>query len=230
MPGSALAYCHLLDLINFAHVTFSSVSVPYFPQEILEYIVDFLWDDPMSLARCSLVCRAWLWATADHLIWYTSGALSISSCKTLAGYGRAFASGRTKTEIAGGVTNIILVEAARKPFLHLFPMLMLGCDVRASRLEIHGVNWATTKPHNQFFDSLAWYASVTALALSECHFSGASQLRKVINRLPSLQSLQLNDSITFRDVAYAASTPHSVSKTNRHLKWICLTSTDPHRI
>jgi hypothetical protein len=38
-----------------------------FPQELIERIIDDLYDDEPSLIHCSLVCRAWLPATRYHL-------------------------------------------------------------------------------------------------------------------------------------------------------------------
>lgn len=39
----------------------------YVPQELVDMVIDNLWDDVDSLAQCSLVCRAWVPSTHLHL-------------------------------------------------------------------------------------------------------------------------------------------------------------------
>ncbi|KAI0925583.1 hypothetical protein AcW1_007989 [Taiwanofungus camphoratus] len=41
--------------------------IPAFPQELIDQIIDYLWDDPQSLQSCSLCCRSWLPASGIHL-------------------------------------------------------------------------------------------------------------------------------------------------------------------
>lgn len=40
---------------------------PHFPQELLEMIFDYLFDDKLSLRRCSLVCKAWVSVASSDL-------------------------------------------------------------------------------------------------------------------------------------------------------------------
>jgi len=43
------------------------MSNPYLPPEILDYIVDFLHDDPDALERCCLTSKSWIPRTRKHL-------------------------------------------------------------------------------------------------------------------------------------------------------------------
>lgn len=49
------------------HYLYCSTSTPKLAQEIIELIADFLWDDPVQLSSCTLVCRAWYHAARHHL-------------------------------------------------------------------------------------------------------------------------------------------------------------------
>lgn len=48
-----------------------------FPQEILDAIIDHLYDDPVTLQRCSLVCKSWEPSSTYHLFFSWSWPPSI---------------------------------------------------------------------------------------------------------------------------------------------------------
>ncbi|KAH9907092.1 uncharacterized protein B0H18DRAFT_1131795 [Fomitopsis serialis] len=49
--------------IYYKPPTYSRDNYPRFAHELVERIVDFLWDDPRAFAGCCLVCHAWYCAT-----------------------------------------------------------------------------------------------------------------------------------------------------------------------
>jgi len=55
------------------------MSNPHLPQEILEYIVDFVHDDPQTLERCCLVSKSWVPRARKHLFaniyFFSAGSL-----------------------------------------------------------------------------------------------------------------------------------------------------------
>lgn len=48
------------------------------PQELVDYVIDFLYDDPVSLSSCSLVSRAWVDESRCHL-WHKITFTAITS-------------------------------------------------------------------------------------------------------------------------------------------------------
>ncbi|KAF5386064.1 hypothetical protein D9615_002700 [Tricholomella constricta] len=45
----------------------ASSPIPRLPQELVDHIIDHLYDDPLTLTSCSLVCRQWLPTSRLHL-------------------------------------------------------------------------------------------------------------------------------------------------------------------
>lgn len=53
--------------------------LPALPQELLDTIIDFLYDDQPALFSCSLVCHAWVPATRYHLFQQSAFIYSLKS-------------------------------------------------------------------------------------------------------------------------------------------------------
>ncbi|KZT65198.1 hypothetical protein DAEQUDRAFT_540655 [Daedalea quercina L-15889] len=214
-----MTYLVLLENIDFRPVIFSSDYLPRIPQELVEHIADFLWDDPATLGRCCLVCRALLWASVYHLRNFDT--LRISSITSLALYARA-SNTKSTSPFSRLKCRIWISDKLHEPFVHLFPMRMLGCNVqRASEITISHVDWTTsTRPHSHFFDCLSYY-TVTKLELTRCRFDGALDIRRMINALSNLRVLELKK-ITVRDILVTPNAPHPMIKRNRRLKDIDL--------
>jgi len=56
-------------------------ATPYLPQELVDYIIDHLHDDRLTLNNCSLVSRAWLPTSRLHL--FAKVSLTVSPANTL---------------------------------------------------------------------------------------------------------------------------------------------------
>ena len=183
------------------------------PDEIYEYIIDFLWDDVAALLQCSLVCRNFRPCAQYHLIEYNSDTLSISARRVLIAHGRAF-----RTREAGSfrqrfpfANTIRMTDDPQAPFVHLFPVLMIGSDVPwVKTLNIHQLDWTSTHPHACFFDYLGYYVKVRTLHLKYCRFRSTSQLRKLINALPNLETITL-------DAMDGNTLPHTLTSTPTYL-------------
>ncbi|KZT63286.1 hypothetical protein DAEQUDRAFT_734004 [Daedalea quercina L-15889] len=188
-----------------------------FPQEVIEQIVDHLWDDPVALAMCFRVCHSWLAAAKYHLDEYKD--MTIRSRMALTGYGRMFKLHR-RERVNEQAQTMKILDNPLKPFAHLFPMLILGCDATGiSQLEMSRVDWATTRPHSRFFNYLSYYTSTTVLEFNECCFGSPSQIRRAINALPNLTTLVLR-SITLRDVPVTAPISRTMLKADQKLEKI----------
>ncbi|KAH9841515.1 uncharacterized protein C8Q71DRAFT_803309 [Rhodofomes roseus] len=201
-----------------AAITYSSDSNSNLPQEVLEYVIDFLWDDPISLARCCLTCRAWIQVAVYHLRRYNNtSVLTIRNRKSLTAHSRASKLMKTKRP-----STLEIDENPRKSYVHTFPMLMPGCNLskESTTLTIRRLDLAIRRPHNQFFRYLSYYTHITALDLRLCRFESTPQLRRMINALPNLTDLELTG-ITLRDGLVTTLVPHSITL-NRKLEKITL--------
>ncbi|EPT01897.1 hypothetical protein FOMPIDRAFT_1048489 [Fomitopsis schrenkii] len=182
---------------------YCSGSITRFPQEIYDYIIDFLWYDPAVLARCCLVCSAFLPVAAYHLEQF--GFLHISSRASFTIYARAFRAKENRR--FHKIHALSMAEDPQFPFIYHFSISMPGCYVPgATKLYIDGVDWAIRPPHLRFFDCLTFYSRVTYLSLLSCRFKNAAQLRRLINALPGLNTLVLDgiDGSTLCDVPTTA--------------------------
>ncbi|KAF9642961.1 hypothetical protein BDM02DRAFT_3104213, partial [Thelephora ganbajun] len=50
-----------------SQTTMSNPHKPHLPPEILDYIVDFLYNEPETLKQCCLVSKSWVPRTRKHL-------------------------------------------------------------------------------------------------------------------------------------------------------------------
>ena len=166
-----------------------SRSLPTLPQELTERAVDYLWDEPLDLVSCSLVCRAWYHATKHHL----ADAADIKSNVALRSLAHILVGKRMPCY--GQIFSwLILREDTANPYLHTFPILIPGSFCPNVRdLNIVDINWAAeVSPHCDFFTYLTFYTSVLFLRLARCHFRNANQLHKLVQSLPNLHSLSLD--------------------------------------
>ncbi|EPT01885.1 hypothetical protein FOMPIDRAFT_1119579, partial [Fomitopsis schrenkii] len=175
----------------------------HLPHEVLEHIIGFLWDDPSELARCCLVCRAFLFPALYHLKDYECcgrTTLGIQNRAALSGYARWFRLNRNKpfgeqNTYIDIVLAIVVIDDSRRPFAHLFPMILPGCNIppTVSSLQFHCIDWSLTRPHSRFFDCLAFFTGITKLELTACCLRSAWDLRRTVAALPNLESLMLNN-------------------------------------
>ncbi|EPS93430.1 hypothetical protein FOMPIDRAFT_1055987 [Fomitopsis schrenkii] len=101
---------------------------------------------------------------------------------------------------------------------------MPGCYLPdVTQLHLYHLDWMITRPHDCFFDFLTLYSGVTELHLFSCRFKHASELRRLINALPRLETLKLSaiDGSTLCDIPTTAVSRPTL-KANQNLQEIIL--------
>lgn len=137
-----------------------------------------------------MVCRAFRPVALQHLTEFY--APNLSSAAILGLFARALRAKEHRT-LSRRTFRLEIYEDPRRPFAHLFPLLLPGCDVPGTTcLQFEGLDWAARHPHSTFFDYLSYYSNVSELTLSQCRFGSASELRRFINALPKLATLTLS--------------------------------------
>ncbi|EPT01894.1 hypothetical protein FOMPIDRAFT_91923 [Fomitopsis schrenkii] len=163
--------------------------LPTFPHELTERILNFLWDEPLYIVQCSLVCRAWYHAARHHV----SDVGSIRSNTTLRSLAHILV-GKRMPRYGKIFFMLTISENASSLYVHTFPMLVPGSLCTNVRyLILTDIDWAAqVTPHRDFFTYLSFYASVQDLRLTRCCFRNIEQLYKLVDSVPSLASLGLD--------------------------------------
>ncbi|EPT01914.1 hypothetical protein FOMPIDRAFT_1048506 [Fomitopsis schrenkii] len=180
---------HPGDHIRFSIPKYQSDRLPTFPHELTERIVDFLWDEPLDIVRCLLVCHAWYHAARHHV----NDVGSIRSNTALRSLAHILV-GKRMPRYGKIIFTLSLSEHASSPYVHTFPMLVPGslCP-NVDRLDITNIDWAAqVTPHREFFAYLSFYTSIRELTLARCRFRSIEQLNKLVDSLPSLDTLRLH--------------------------------------
>ncbi|KAH9920359.1 uncharacterized protein B0H18DRAFT_1024302 [Fomitopsis serialis] len=178
--------------IHFRQPAYASNVVPTFAQELIDIIADYLWDEPVQLARCCLVCRAWYFSARQHLHRRT-----LQSAKDLADLVRILMSKQNRG-YGHALHDLEIKDDPARPFAHTFPIRVPASLLsRLDGLGFSQLDWTKARPHVRFFKHLAYFSTVTRLSLVGCSFRRADELRTLINTLPSLSMLLL-DSIAFQ--------------------------------
>ncbi|KAH9831829.1 uncharacterized protein C8Q71DRAFT_861502 [Rhodofomes roseus] len=174
--------------IPFRQPIYSSEKGPRFPQELLERICGFLWDEPLVLVSCTRVCCTLYHAarrvlSGPGIIWRTREALQ--------DYAHLLISHRN-TSYCKHFKYLWIYDDASKPFAHVWPMFIPGWMLsEVSHVHLNELDWSNKTPHDIFFAHLSSYTSVSSLDLCNCRFRSLTDLRRVINALPNLTSLDL---------------------------------------
>lgn len=124
-----------------------------------------------------------------------------------------------------------MVEDSHSPYIHRFSISMPGCYMPEVRtLALAQLDWTVIRPHVCFFDCLTLYSAVTEMQLHSCRFKNASQLRRLINALPRLATLELSaiDGSTLCD-GPTTTVSRPTFKVNQNLRHIHL-SNPPKRV
>ncbi|KAH9830643.1 uncharacterized protein C8Q71DRAFT_862394 [Rhodofomes roseus] len=176
--------------IRFRQPIYASDTGPQFPQELIERICEYLWDEPLILLDCMRVCRAWYHAarrllSRPWMTWRNREALQ-DDAHTLISHRNAPYRKHFK--------DLSIYDDASNPFAHVWPMFIPGSMLPKVRsVELVGLDWSTKTPHDSFFVYLSSYTSVWSLDLRDCRFRSLTDLRRVINALPNLTSLGLHN-------------------------------------
>lgn len=158
-------------------------------QELIDTIADFLWDEPVQLARCCLVCCAWYFAARRHL----SPSVALCGRDTLDDLVRILMS-KENNRYGQAVRNLQIVDKPDQPYVRTLPMRLPGCHLKGLKV-VHflDLDWAAlARPHISFFDYLTSYSSVTKVCFDNCTFRRVEDLRAIADALPNLDSLMLS--------------------------------------
>ncbi|KAH9920357.1 uncharacterized protein B0H18DRAFT_1121955 [Fomitopsis serialis] len=174
-------------VINFRFAVYASDASPTLPHEIIELIADFLWDEPVQLARCCLICCAWYHAAKRYL----SRSVTIRSTRALGDLGHILVS-KVNRPYGRSLRSLYIYENAEEPYAHTFSMRVSGCLLsKVEELCIFRLDWVTTRPHTSFFTYLNSFGTVTSLTLYQCCFRHAEVLRTIVDALPGLTDFAL---------------------------------------
>ncbi|TFY60860.1 hypothetical protein EVJ58_g4874 [Rhodofomes roseus] len=209
--------------IHFRQPVYTSNTVPTFAQELIDFIADFLFDEPVQLARCCLVCRAWYFSARHHLLERT-----LQSTRALNDLVRILMS-RNNRSYGRALRHLTIREHPTKAFAHTFPLRVTASRLsQLTMVSFSQLDWTLKRPHARFFKHLAYFASVTSLILERCRFRHTDELRTTIHALPSLELLSL-DSVVFHTLSPDAVRPaFQFRQTLRTLEfWHVAASGDP---
>ncbi|KZT68063.1 hypothetical protein DAEQUDRAFT_812403 [Daedalea quercina L-15889] len=172
--------------------TYASDASSRLAHELIEDISDFLWDEPVQLARCCLVCRAWYHAARRHLTPW----LTIRSNNALRDLVHILMSKRNG-KYGQVLQHLTINDDAQRAFAHTLSVRIPGCLLPSLRsLQFSYLDWtAALRPHASFFTFLTYFQSVTALVLEACHFHSTDDFHRIVDALPRLQTLTL-DTVT----------------------------------
>ncbi|TFY54461.1 hypothetical protein EVJ58_g8853 [Rhodofomes roseus] len=178
-------------LIPFRQPIYSSDTGPQFPQELIERICEFLWDEPVQLAvRCTRICPAWYHAARRVL---SGDMITCRTQKALQDYAHTLTS-RRNAPYRKRFGKLCIYDNARKPFAHVWPMFIPGWILpELNSVTLGDLDWSTKTPHDVFFAYMSSYTSISRLDLRDCRFRSLPDLRRVINALPNLTSLRLHN-------------------------------------
>ncbi|KAH9831750.1 uncharacterized protein C8Q71DRAFT_686205, partial [Rhodofomes roseus] len=159
--------------------------MPALPQELVDYIIDYLWDEPLLLAKCCLVCRAWYSAAKYHL----PREVVVQNTASLGAFVHMLVS-KENRRYCRIVQTLDVYESSERPFVHTLPLRVRGYFMpRLQNLRLHGITWKAVQPHVLFFRFLSYFRSVLDLSLTKCHLKRAELLQRIINALPQLKRL-----------------------------------------
>ena len=174
---------------------FHSDTLPVLEQKLIDRIVDFLWDEPVQLVQCSLVCVAWYGAARHHLLGF-QGILNIDCERDLSDFAHILLSPRNKQY--GRTVQILGIEDSPEArFAHTLPDCLPGSLLpNVTSLNFSQLDWAaeSSRPRDTFFTWLTSFDSVTSLYLEDCRFRHADDLHSFALVLPKLKELHIDTS------------------------------------
>ncbi|KAH9830666.1 uncharacterized protein C8Q71DRAFT_911229 [Rhodofomes roseus] len=194
--------------ILFRQPIYLSDTGPRFPQELIERICEFLWDEPVQLAvSCTRICPAWYHAArrllpAHNITWRTREALQ-DYAHTLTSHRNAPYRKRFQ--------QLWIYDNASKPFAHVWPIFIpVWILPELDFVHLVDLDWSTKTPHDSFFVYLSSYTSISSLQMYDCRFRSLLDLRRVINALPSLTWLYFRN-VTLQHPLRPGSVPDHIA-------------------
>ncbi|KAH9831823.1 uncharacterized protein C8Q71DRAFT_861498 [Rhodofomes roseus] len=205
--GSASEWRPGIEIL-FRRPIYLSDTGPRFPQELIERICEFLWDEPVQLAvSCTRICPAWYHAARRLL---PAHDITCRTREALQDHAHTLTSLRN-APCRKRFWRVRISDNASKPFAHVWPMFIPGWILPELRdVELVALDWSTKTPHDSFFIYLSSYTSISSLQMYDCRFRSLPDLRRVINALPSLTWLYLHN-VTLQHPLRPGSVPDHIA-------------------
>lgn len=173
--------------------------IPEFPQELTDYIIDFLWDDRASLLNCCLTCRAWLPASRFQLFC----RVNLQSQSTF-DYIKGIVLRRLEMrrhlrhihQLSISPPNNEVDWPVGQPWAHLVPYVLAGQIPHLGCLYMRNFSSRSLPLHPTFFAQLCRLRSLTWLAFHDSIFPNINVFHRLICSLPFLSTLAL-DCVSF---------------------------------
>lgn len=160
---------------------------PGLPQELVDYIFEFLWDDKRTVFNVSLMCRRCRKSRACIRILSRSSTLEVWSRHVLQDVSSTMCAKRTR-RFYERTSTLDMTEDPQSPFSHAVPLYIVPLHLPGLRtISLHGISWATGRIHMNRFSRLARFRSITVLTLFYCHFHSSRDLFRLTNALPGLE-------------------------------------------
>lgn len=163
--------------------------IPEFPIEIWERVIDELWDDPLTLNACALVCRSWLARSRFQLI-STTPLVRVRDTHRLAKLLDTHPAMRQWVDTVA-LFGSINKEEARRPLHHFntFSLMLMKRLGSVKTLGIYNAQWNPGWSHPHALLCLSEFTSITALVISRTTFSSELAFARLISSLPQLKDL-----------------------------------------
>ncbi|KAI0951073.1 hypothetical protein AcW1_008212 [Taiwanofungus camphoratus] len=169
-------------------------TVSIFPNEIVEYVIDFLdpreREDRETLLACALTCRAWL-PRSRYKLFYS---VQFSDLEQLGRFGRLISAqpclGHLVKELSIGLDEFPF--SARSKVYGSFPFVLAGKLAKVERLRIEGLYspLVTVPPVDaRTHLLLSEFSTITRLEINDIRFSNLVDLERLICSLVSLSEL-----------------------------------------
>ncbi|KZT68598.1 hypothetical protein DAEQUDRAFT_727725 [Daedalea quercina L-15889] len=163
---------------------------PDLPLEVVEHILDFMWDEKLTLFSVSLTCHRIRDSPVCHRL--LDADIWVANRRHLDFVSRAVISKAMGKFYSQRTLRIIITEDPQRPFAHTVPLCIPATRVpKLYQVQLHDIDWTRYRPHASFYILLAHFRSVSWLILENCHFPSGSDLCQLTDALPNLQKLSL---------------------------------------
>jgi hypothetical protein len=150
-----------------------------FPSQLVDVVIDHLWDDRKALAACSLACRSWLQKSYYHL--FEKFSVSFQKSTLFIALGRTnFLSHVRMMMIIG---DLGMAEMPRA-------LSVIRANSAPPTLILDSVNLTTDIP--KMMNTIFPTSAIHTLRLAECPINESTALLDVLSALPSLHRLLMH--------------------------------------
>ncbi|KZT63602.1 hypothetical protein DAEQUDRAFT_733652 [Daedalea quercina L-15889] len=173
--------------------------LPVLPVEIWERVIDHLWEWPLWLSRCALVCRVWHVRSHFHLVSRTT----LSNSQQTHRFAKLL---KSHPELRRQVEWVLICDATfvrdgvssmdeRRPMAHIgaFAAMLakaLPADPAMRFLKIADAEWKPGMMHRNTLIHLSAFAGISGLSLYHVTFPSKAILSRLICALPNLVLLE----------------------------------------